>query len=186
MKKVERTEILDYVTYGEARDALRAEAMAAKDRRRIVLAGGTLTFLFENRTTIRYQVHEMLRAERIVREADVQHELDTYNELLGGHGELGCTLLIGIADEVERADKLSRWLELPSKLWMERADGSRVPATFDPRQVGEARLSSVQYLKFAVGGEAPVAIGCDLADLAGRTELTADQRAALDDDLADA
>mgnify|MGYP000219825156 CR=1 FL=1 len=98
MKPVDRSEILDYVTYDERRAELRPRAMAAKATRRVVLAGGTLTFLFENRDTVRYQVQEMMRTERIVKEADVLHELHTYNELLGGPGELGCTLLIEIDD----------------------------------------------------------------------------------------
>lgn len=184
MKPVPRSEILDYVTYNERREQLRPLAMQAKAPRRVVLASGTITFLFENRDTVRYQVHEMMRAEQIVKEADIAHELHTYNELLGGPGELGCTLLIGIDDEAERAQKLAQWLALPQHVYLERADGTRVRATFDARQVGEDRLSSVQYLKFAVGEQAPVAIGVDLPELEIRQVLTDEQRAALADDLA--
>ena len=183
MKPVDRSEILDFVTYSEQRDTLRPQALAAKAPRRIQLSGGTFTFLFENRDTVRYQVQEMMRAERIVKETDIVHELSTYNELLGGPGELGCTMLIGIDDEAERAIKLQEWLALPQHVYLERADGSRVRPTFDPRQVGEQRLSSVQYLKFAVG-EAPVAIGIDLPQVEVRQELSADQRGALEADLA--
>ena len=93
MKRVQRSELLDFVTYGERRDAIRASAMKAKDLRRIHL-GPNLTFLFENAETVRYQVQEMIRSEQMVREADIQHELDTYNALLGGEGDLGATLLI--------------------------------------------------------------------------------------------
>lgn len=184
MKPVPRSEILDWMTYSERRDALRPAALAAKDARRIVLGDGTLVMLFENQETVRYQVHEMLRTERIVREVDVVHELDTYNELLGGPGELGCTLLIGIEDESERDRKLRAWTALPQHLYAELPDGSKVRPTFDPRQVGDDRLSSVQYLKFDVGGEVPVALGCDLPDLQVRTELDDRQRAALTEDLA--
>jgi hypothetical protein len=159
MKPVLRSEILDYVTYDERREQLRPLAMAAKAARRVVLAEGVLTFLFENRDTMRYQVQEMIRAERIVKEADILHELATYNELLGGPGQLGCTLLIGIDDPAERARKLTEWLALPRHVYAELPDGTRVRATFDPRQVGDERLSSVQYLKLAVGTEAPVALG---------------------------
>ncbi|MEM7155356.1 MAG: DUF3501 family protein [Myxococcota bacterium] len=183
MKPVDRSEILDFVTYSEQRDTLRPRALAAKAPRRIALSGGTFTFLFENRDTVRYQVQEMMRAERIVKESDIQHELSTYNELLGGPGELGCTLLIGIDDEAERAVKLQQWLALPQHVYIEQADGARVRPTFDPRQVGEQRLSSVQYFKFAVAG-IPVAIGVDLPEHEVRQELTAEQRAALQADLA--
>jgi hypothetical protein len=184
MKSVDRSEILDYVTYGERRDEIRATVLAAKAARRILVDDGTLTFLFENRDTVRYQVHEMMRAEHIVKESDIAHELATYNELLGGDGELGCTLLIGIEDEAARDDKLRAWRGLPQHLYAELADGTRVRASFDPRQVGDDRLSSVQYLKFAVGAEPPVALGADLPELSVRTELSAEQRAALAEDLA--
>ena len=184
MKPVLRSELLDHVTYSERREELRPKALAAKAARRVGLADGTLTFLFENRDTVRYQVQEMMRAEQIVRESDVLHELETYNELLGGPGELGCTLLIGIDDPAERAKKLGEWLELPRHVYAELADGTRVRATFDPRQVGEERLSSVQYLKLPVGNEPPVAVGVDLPGLEARQVLTEEQRRALAEDLA--
>jgi hypothetical protein len=185
MKTVERSEILDYVTYEEQREAIRAAAMRAKDARRVHV-GRHLTFLFENHETIRYQVLEMTRAERMVKEADILHELQTYNELLGQGGDLGCTLLIEIADAEERAVKLGQWLALVEQLYAKVQDGTKVRPTFDERQVGDTRLSSVQYLKFAVGGRVPVAIGCDLSDPAvhGETTLSPEQREALRQDLA--
>lgn len=182
MKPVLRSELLDYVTYDERRDELRAAAMQAKTLRR-VLVGEHFMFLFENRDTVRYQVQEMMRTERIVKETDIQHELDTYNELLGAKGELGCTLLIGIDDEAERAEKLHAWTGLCDHLYAELADGTRVRPTYDPRQVGDERLSSVQYLVFAVGGSAPLAIGVDMPGLEARTELDDSQRGALQSDL---
>ena len=105
-KAVERHEILDYLTYEEERGALREAAMRTKDERRVHV-GPHLTFLFENHDTIRYQVLEMMRAERMVRDADIRHEIETYNELLGGPGELGCTLLVEI-DDPARAPASSR------------------------------------------------------------------------------
>lgn len=186
MKPVPRSEILDWVTWAERRDELRPAALAAKAARRVVVGDGTLTFLFENAETVRYQVHEMLRTEKIVREADIQHELDTYNDLLGGPGELGCTLLIGIEDEAERTEKLRAWTALPSHIYVELPGGRRVRPIYDPRQVGDDRLSSVQYLKFPVGTEAPLAVGCDLPELTAHGELTPEQHAALAADLSEA
>ena len=101
MKSLERSEILDYITYTEQRDEIRASALQAKSERRIIV-GEHFTFLFENWETVRYQVQEMMRVERIVKENDIQHEIDTYNELIHPAGSLGCTLLIGIDDEAER------------------------------------------------------------------------------------
>ncbi len=184
MRSVRREEILDYVTYEEQRAEFQARVLPEKRLRRVHV-GGVLTFLFENADTIRYQIQEMMRVERIVRESDIQREIDTYNELIGGPGELGCTLLIELPDAAERQDKLTRWLGLPEHVYMVLEDGERTYATFDPRQVGEERLSSVQYLKFATAGRTPVALGCDHPDLAVETELTEDQRKALRRDLDD-
>ena len=185
MRLVARSEIVDYVTYNDLRPELRARALAAKRDRRVVVAG-CLTFLFENRDTIRYQVQEMMRVEHIVREADIVHELETYNGLIGRGGELGATVLIGIDDPAEREVKLTRWQGLPRHLDVVLADGTRVHAQWDERQISERRLSSVQYVKFAVGGGAPVACGVDFAgELVDETALTAEQRAALAQDLAE-
>jgi hypothetical protein len=185
MKTIERSEILDYVSYEERRDALRAAAMRAKDARRVHL-GRYLTFLFENRETVRYQIQEMTRAERMVKEADIRHEIETYNELLGTDGDLGCTLLIEIDDPADRAAKLARWLALPQHLYVKLEGGEKVRPTFDERQVGDTRLSAVQYLKFPVRGRVPVAVGCDLDDpeVRGETALSDAQRGALASDLA--
>ncbi|MDJ0837734.1 MAG: DUF3501 family protein [Acidobacteriota bacterium] len=184
MRPVLRHEIVDYQTYEEDRDQTRASALEIKQPRRIHV-GSYLTFLFENRDTVRYQVQEMMRTEQIVKEADILHELDTYNELLGKTGELGCTLLIEIESEQERAEKLTQWLPVPEHLYAKLPDGSKVRAKYDARQVGETRLSSVQYLKFDVGGETPVALGCDFDLLNVEAELTLLQKAALGEDLAD-
>ncbi|MEM7435809.1 MAG: DUF3501 family protein [Myxococcota bacterium] len=182
MKPVERGEILDYVTYGERRDAIRASALQAKSERRI-LVGEYFTFLFENQETIRYQIQEMMRVERIVKEEDIQHEIDTYNELIHDSGTLGCTLLIGIDDEAERDEKLTAWLGLNDHIYASMEDGTRKKPTWDPRQVGDARLSSVQYLTFPLGPEPPVAIGVDLEGAEAETQLSEAQRAALRADL---
>lgn len=183
MRRVQRNELLDWITYDERRPQIRAEMMATKAARRIHL-GESLTFLFENTATTRYRIQEMMRAERMVREADIQHELDTYNALLGGPGELAASLLIELDDPAVRAEKLRAWRDLPQRLYAKLADGRRVRPTFDAGQVGDDRLSSVQYLKFEVGGSAPVALGCDHPLLTLEAKLTEEERAVLQEDLA--
>lgn len=183
MRRVERDEILDYETYEEQREEIRAAAIATKELRRVDVAGH-LTFLFENHDTVRYQVLEMVRAERLVREADIRHELDTYNELLGEPGDLGCTLLIGIPDPKLRDVKLREWKGLLDGLWVELEDGTRVAPIHDERQVDDDRLSAVQFLRFPTGGRVPVAVVSDHADVKGRTPLSEATRTALAADLA--
>ena len=82
MKYVSREEILDYVTYEDQRSEVRENIMKIKEVRRINV-GGVLSFLFENKDTVRYQIQEMMRVERIVKEADTQHDIKPYIEILG-------------------------------------------------------------------------------------------------------
>jgi len=182
MARVDRSEILDFLTYADRRDAIRASAMAAKDLRRVHL-GEHLTLLFENRETIRYQIQEMVRAEQMVREADIRHELDTYNAILGGEGELGCTLLIEIPDAALRPVLLRRWRGLPGHLHLTFTDGTRETARFDDTQMDGERLSSVQFLLFSVGGGTPAGLVVDLPELAAGTSLGPATRRALLEDL---
>ena len=183
MLTVDRQDLVDYETYRERRDTERQRIFAIKSARRIHV-GDALTFLFENADTVRYQVQEMMLHEQIVKEAAIQHELDTYNALLGGRGEIGCSLLIEIDDPTMRAEKLRAWIDLPQHVYVRLEDDSRVYATFDPGQVGDDRLSAVQYLKFDTQGRVPSAVGCDLPQYCEERVLNAEQRQALRDDLA--
>jgi hypothetical protein len=182
MRAVRREELLPLEAYELSRGQVRPAIIEAKEQRRVTLAGA-LTFLFENTATIRYQVQEMIRAEKMTREPEILHELETYNEVLGGPGELGAVLLIEITDPAERDQKLRDWLGLIPSLYARLEDGTRVRPRFDPRQVGDDRLSAVQYLKFDVRGAVPVAIGADLPALTAEVTLTEAQRRALQDDL---
>ena len=182
MNRIERSEVLDYVTYTEQRETIRGAALRAKSVRR-VLVGEHFTFLFENHETVLYQIQEMMRIEHIVKEDDIQHELDTYNELIHPAGTLGCTLLVGIDDEALRDEKLQQWMELNDHIYAELPDGRLVRPTWDPRQAGDTRLSSVQYLSFALGPDAPVAIGIEMAGIESETELSEAQRGALQADI---
>jgi len=183
MKRVVRQDIIDYVTYEDERNEFRERVMREKALRRVHI-GQYVTLLFENHMTVRYQVQEMIRAERMVRESDILHEIETYNELLGGEGELGCTLLIEIEDHAVRDKKLQQWWQLPEKVYVLLEDGNRIYAKFDERQRGEGRLSSVQYLTFDTAARVPVAAGVDLPEIPAQTVLTEEQRRALRMDLA--
>jgi hypothetical protein len=182
MRKVTRSDVLDYKTYNDRRQGLRERVLVEKSKRRVHL-GEYLTFLFESTDTILYQVQEMMRLEQTVRESEIQHEIDTYNQLLGDAGELGCTLLIEIDNQAERDQKLKAWLDLPRHLYISLADGAQARASWDPAQIGDTRLSSVQYLKFRVGQGEPVAIGCDHPQLNLSVTLTEAQRETLRLDL---
>ena len=182
MSYLKRTDVVDYQTYQDMRESFREQVMRAKELRRIHV-GPHLTFLFENKLTIRYQVQEMMRLEKMVRESDIEHEIKTYNGLLGAPGELGCTLLIEIEEVNLRDQLLKKWLPLPKHLFVKLANGQKVYASYDSKQVGEDRLSSVQYLKFNTKGAVPVAIGCDFSEMNQETVLSDIQKEALTEDL---
>jgi hypothetical protein len=130
----------------------------------------------------------MIRAEQIVKEAEIKHEIDTYNEIVTANGSLGCSLLIEIDNPELRQQKLSKWLKLPEKLFVILESGEKIPAIFDKRQIGSDRLSSVQYLRFDVKGQVPKAIAINMPnfkeDFPEVLILSEDQKKALKDDLA--
>jgi hypothetical protein len=182
MRPVERSQILDRAQYEKTRGFSKAAVMEIKRRRRIHV-GPCLTFLFENTTTIWYQIQEMLRIEGIETEAEIQHELATYNALLGERGQLGCCLLIEIEDPLLRDRRLREWRALPAYLYMRCEGGATVRPTVDPSQIDQDRISAVQYLKFHLDDWRPISLGCDLPGLIDETTLNREQRDALNDDL---
>ena len=146
MASIAPEEILDLGEYERRRDAIRASAMRARRERRIAL-GPNATLTFENRETVRYQIQEMLRAERIARPHDVAHEIATYGELLPNGTELSATLMFELPDEAQRARALAALRDFDAHLRLE-IDGNAAAAQFDARQIGEERLSSVQFVRF--------------------------------------
>jgi len=140
------SEILDLGDYERARGELRARAIAARGARRVAI-GPAATLAFENRETVRYQIQEMLRAERIATPDQVAHEIATYNELLPGPAELSATLMLEFPDEAERARRLAELVGLERHLRLEVAS-TRVAARFDLRQLDPDRVSAVQFVRF--------------------------------------
>ena len=146
---IPRADILDLGDYERQRDDIRPSAMAARKLRRVAI-GPNATLSFENRETLAYQVNEMLRAERIAKEPDVVHEIETYSELLPSSNELSGTLMIAFDDPEERARKLVAMLGLDKHLQIEFEGAGLAPAAFDQRQIDEERLSSVQFVRFEI------------------------------------
>jgi len=189
MKPIEPSEIRSLEDYELGRSEQRRRVLAIKEPRRIAV-GEHLTLLFENRDTVLYQIQEMLRIERITEPRAIQHEIDTYNELIPGDDELTATLLIEYPEPDERDRRLRELLGLEKHVYLE-VEGERCAAVFDERQWSEERISSVHYLRFPLGrraadairrGARPVIV-VDHSALTARVELTEEQRAALAADL---
>ncbi|HUO05009.1 MAG TPA: DUF3501 family protein [Candidatus Binataceae bacterium] len=192
MKPIALEETLSLADYERVRPRLRPLFIHEKERRRLAV-GAHLTLLFENAQTVWYQVHEMIRVEKITSREAIQHELDTYNELIPGPGELSATLLIEYADIAERDIALRRLIGLERHLWIVLI-GERLPVKFDERQVSAEQVSAVQFVKFPLGGTRPerfqeiaargeVAIEADHPSLAARAVITGPIGAALTEDL---
>jgi len=148
MRKLTHSDIKDLREYEREREAFRAEIISMKKRRRLVL-GDLISMVFENAATMRFQIQEMARAEKMLRDEQIAHEIETYNELLPETGELSATLFI----EIDDTDALHYWL--PRLVNIEQyvhfiVGDEMVPA----REEDAARLtredvtSAVHYLKF--------------------------------------
>jgi hypothetical protein len=132
MQPVLVSEIKNLAEYELERDDWRPLVMALKDRRR-VRVGGHLTFLFENHDTVRYQIQEMIRIERIVKPAEIAREVETYNELIPAKGELSASLLIEYETPSERDLRLRKLVGLENHIWLAVGDLPRAMAIFDNR-----------------------------------------------------
>jgi hypothetical protein len=149
MKKVERNELLGLAEYEQIRQRFLTRIITDKRDRR-VLAGEEISLVFENHDTVLFQIQEMLRTERITKEASVQHELDTYNDLVPGDGELSATMFVEIAEQVVRDRRLVELAGLETKIALEVL-GVTVQARNESRGVLPDRTTAVHYVKFPLG-----------------------------------
>jgi hypothetical protein len=117
-----------------------------------------MTFVFENHDTVLLQIQEMLRTERISAEKAVLHELETYNELVPGEGELSATLLIEYEEQDERRAALDAFADLEGHVFLD-VNGESYPARFRPLPGEEpGRLPAVNYVSFSVGRSVAAAL----------------------------
>jgi hypothetical protein len=192
MKKVSQADLLGFEQWERVRTVLRPLVIHEKDRRRLAV-GSHLTFLFENTATVWYQIEEMIRSERLTDAAAIQHEIDTYNELIPARGEISATLLIEFAEAKERDAALRRLVGIEKHLWLKLGD-VRVPLKFDERQMSTERVSAVQFVRFnvAMDGDAflklalanQVAIQADHPNLGAEARIVGDLAKSLAEDLA--
>lgn len=191
---VQRSEILNIAEYEKARPEFRKQVIALKECRRVSV-GPHLTFLFENHETVRYQIQEMMRVERIVDERAIRHEIDTYNALVPNEGCLSATLLLEYEDRELRATALPALRGIERHVWLRCGDLERVPGRFDPAQIGDERVSSVQYVQFqlspahrerwnALGAAGKLAIKIDHPHYAHEAPIPPGVAEALSQDLA--
>lgn len=170
MPAITRESLMTLEAYARERKKFRARLIPHK-RTRTLHLGAHVTLLFEDELTMRYQVQEMLRIERIFEEAGIQDELDTYNPLIPDGTNWKATLLIEYEDLVERARMLGRLKGVETSLWLQVAGHDRIfpVADEDLERQNETKTSTVHFLRFeltlamigSLRAGAPLAAGVD-------------------------
>lgn len=170
MPQITRDSLMTLEAYARERDAIRATVMTHKKNRMLHL-GENVTLIFEDEQTIRYQIQEMLRAERIFEEAGIAEELAAYNPLVPDGSNWKATMMIEYTDGDERQRMLARLIGIEDKVWVRVEGHQRVYAIADEdlERENAEKTSSVHFLRFeltppmkdALAGGAELAAGVD-------------------------
>ncbi len=192
MPRIDRASLMTLEAYARERPQFRARVMAHKKNRTIHL-GDHLTLIFEDELTIRYQVQEMLRVERIFEEEGIQDELDAYNPLVPDGRNLKATMMLEYPDPEERRKRLQDLIGIEDKVWIQVAGHEPVWAIADEdlERENEQKTSSVHFLRFelsedmarALKNGAGLAIGVDHPGYTAMQETPPNVRSALAKDL---
>jgi len=194
MPTITRESLMTLEAYAKARPELRRQVIAHKKRRTVAL-GEHVTLLFEDEMTIRYQIQEMLRIERIFEEDGILHELEAYNPLVPDGRNLKATMLIEYEDPAVRAAELRRLKGIERKVWLQVEGSPRVWAIADEdmERENEEKTSAVHFLRFELTDEMAAALKYGVTLSMGvdhpvysatRSPLPTDTRDALTGDLA--
>ena len=170
MPAITRESLMTLEAYARNRKEFRAKVLAHKRHRKVHL-GDHITLIFEDELTLRYQIQEMLRIEKIFEEAGIQDELDAYNPLVPDGGNWKATMLIEYPDVQQRVVALARLKGVEDKVYVQVAGQPRVFAIADEdlERENEQKTSAVHFLRFdltpamkqALAGGAAVTIGVD-------------------------
>ena len=151
MKKLTVDDIVDMRAYERERDVLRRTIIDLKRVRRIAL-GPIMTMVFENTVTMRWQVQEMARAERMLRDEQIAHEVETYNQLIPDENELSATLMIELTSEPALREWLPRLIGIEHRVAIVLPDGTRVLGAVsdedESRLTRDDTTAAVHFLKF--------------------------------------
>ena len=190
MKKLTVDDILDGRAYERERAEIRKAIIALKRRRRVAL-GELVTVVFENTETMRWQVMETARAERMLRDEQIAHEVDTYNELVPDEGELSATLFLELKSDAELREWLGRLVGIERCVSLVLADGTTIAGEplDEERLTRDDVTAAVHFLRFRLGPAAasiatgPVTLAITHPDYSAETVLDAEQHSELIADL---
>lgn len=170
MPQITRDSLMTLETYAKARKEFRARVMAHKKNRKVHL-GENVTLIFEDELTIRYQIQEMLRVEKIFEEEGILDELDAYGPLIPDGGNWKATMMIEYPDPAERAARLAELTGIEDKVWVRvnHHDPVYAIADEDLERGNAEKTSSVHFLRFELSKDmikalrqgAPLSMGID-------------------------
>ena len=149
MAAITAESLMSLEQYSKARKEFRIKVLAHKKNRTVQL-GGHITLVFEDELTMRYQIQEMLRVERIFEEEGIRDELDAYNPLVPDGSNWKATMLIEYPDVAERKVALAKMIGIEDRVWVGIAGHPRVYAIADEdlERSNEEKTSSVHFLRF--------------------------------------
>ena len=193
MAQIAPGSLLSLEAYARERNAYRSRVIAHK-KVRTVHAGEHVTLIFEDEQTIRYQVQEMLRIERIFEEAGIRGELEAYNPLIPDGGNWKATMLIEFPEPEERRRRLAELKGIEDRTWVQVEGCARVFAIADEdlERENEEKTSAVHFARFeldrrmrdALKGGAGLSVGVDHANYRADVAVAPEVRASLAGDLA--
>ncbi len=170
MPQITRDSIMTLETYAKARKGFRTQVMAHKKNRKVYL-GENVTLIFEDELTMRYQVQEMLLAEKIFEEKGILEEMNAYRALIPDGSNWKATMMIEYPDPVERADRLTKLIGIEDNVWIrvQGHDSVYAIADEDLKRETEEKTSAVHFLRFeltqdmiqALQKDAPLSMGID-------------------------
>ena len=189
MQKILRDDVRDLVQYEKARDEMRHRLIGLKRLRRVPV-GDRLTFLFENRETVLFQIQEMIRTERMVKEEKILEEIETYNDLMPGARELSATMFIEVDDPGRIREVLDRLkgIDRGSTVALQIGGRLQVPGIFEGGRSNEEKISAVHFVKFPFSDSArdafldwrePIELVVDHPGYKRQTKIDGDTRRSL-------
>lgn len=193
MPKIARDSLMTLEAYSRERQQMRARVMSHKKARKVFL-NDNIILIFEDELTVRYQIQEMLRVERIFEEERICDELDAYNPLVPDGRNFKATMMLEYPDPEARRLWLERLIGIEDKVWIQVEGCERVLAIADEDldRENEQKTSSVHFLRFELSDDMVAAlrygmalsVGVDHAQCHAAMELPGETRDALIKDLA--
>lgn len=150
-RKLTLADIADVRAYERERDEFRAKVMEAKRRRRLSF-GTIVTMMFENRDTMRLQIQEMARVEKLVTDEEIQVELDTYNPMIPEPGQLTATVFLELTSDDQMREWLPKLVGIEGSFVVVLPNGDRVASITEEAHAGqltrEEATAAVHYIRF--------------------------------------